>query len=75
MYYHVALRCERVFPQLTWVPLAGTREEPDYTSHARTTYAAAPVSDNDPAASALLTFLDGPEVARIYTDHGLSAPA
>ncbi|MCG6872484.1 MAG: substrate-binding domain-containing protein [Gammaproteobacteria bacterium] len=74
LYYHLALRFERIFPSLTWVPLAGSRAEPDFSGHPRTTYAAAPVTAGDPLADEFLEFLAGDEVREIYASHGLAAP-
>lgn len=71
IYYHLALRYTRVFPEhFDWIALPGL-DEADNPQQVITTYHAALVDGGDAGARALQSYLCGPQAARIYEAHGL----
>lgn len=77
VYYHLALRYVRIFPELfDFVPLGGTRDDPrPLPGVVITSYAVARVGDGGEWGRAFIDFLLGSEGARVYGRHGLCALA
>ena len=73
IYYHLALRYTRIFPDLfDFIPLGGTKENPQPDSNnVSTTYHIGLINENNPLAQALLDFMQGDSVTAIYQQHGL----
>lgn len=73
VYYHLALRYTRIFPDLfDFIPLGGSHEQPAPAAGNRLTeYQAALLQDADSYGEALYEFLAGERVSAIYAAHGL----
>lgn len=77
IYYHLALRYTRIFPDLfDFIPLGGTKENPQPDSNnVTTTYHIGLINENNPLAQALLDFMQDDAVTAIYQQHGLERPS
>ena len=73
VYYHLALRYTRIFPDLfDIVPLGGTKEDPNPPPENLTARIhMASVGDGGDWGEAFLAFMQSDSVADIYTRHGL----
>ena len=76
VYYHLALRYSRIFPDLfDFVPLGGDKVDPQPArENVCTTYFAGIVSQCGPQAQGMLDFLFSDRTTEIYTKHGLVRP-
>lgn len=76
VYYHLALRYTRVFPErLEFIALLGspTHKDPDARANVRTSYHAGCVDGGGAWGQTFVEFLHTDTVARIYSGHGLAA--
>ena len=75
VYYHLALRYCRIFPDdFDFIPLGGSKENPKPSkANVRTEYHVGLInsSDNKPSGQKFIEFLLSDEGAAIYTSHGL----
>lgn len=75
VYYHLALRYCRIFPDdFDFIPLGGSKENPQPgKANVRTEYCVGLInnSDNKPSGQKFIEFLLSDEGAAIYTSHGL----
>jgi len=73
VYYHLALRYTRIFPDLfDIIPLGGSAAEPAATpAHHLTDYAVAVVNADNPHVEPLMNHLFSELTTEIYTHHGL----
>lgn len=76
VYYHLALRYTRIFPGIfDFIPLGGYKFDPQPTAgNLTTTYHIALIGNGGVFGDALLTFMLGDVVNRIYAEHGLQKP-
>jgi len=76
LYYHLALRYTRIFPELfEIVPLGRTHEVPAATeAHHLTDYHVAIVNSDNPFIESFITHLFSEQTTDIYTHHGLNRP-
>ncbi len=76
VYYHLALRYCRIFPEwFDLVPLGGSREDPRPGPEQRITdYHIGLVGDGGAWGPRFLEFMLGPGVGKIYRKHGLRRP-
>jgi hypothetical protein len=77
VYYHLALRYTRVFPdrfELVALPGSPGHPQPDATENRRTVYHAGCVDEGGPWGKAFVDFLHSESVAAIYREHGLAPP-
>ena len=77
IYYHLALRYTRIFPDLfDFIPLGGSRENPlPDSNNVTTTYHIGLINETNPFAQTFMDFMQGDEVTKIYQQHGLERPA
>jgi hypothetical protein len=73
VYYHLALRFTRLFPeQFDFIPLGGTRTKPSpLPGNAVQSFDIGIVGDGGRWGAACAEFMQGPTVAEIYAGHGL----
>jgi len=73
IYYHLALRYTRIFPELfDFIPLGGDKENPQPApANVSTTYHIGLIGDGGEFGARLLEFMLGDQVMQIYTQHGL----
>lgn len=76
VYYHLALRYCRIFPDVfDFIPLGGTREDPQPAAgNVCTTYHAGLVGDGGRWGAAFLDYIYSDAVTAIYAEHGLRRP-
>ncbi len=76
VYYHLALRFTRIFPDVfDFVPLGGTREEPKPgPAHRITRYHIGLIGDGGDWGRGFAGFMTGDEAQGIYRSHGLRSP-
>ncbi|MDH5324889.1 MAG: substrate-binding domain-containing protein [Gammaproteobacteria bacterium] len=76
LYYHLALRYTRIFPDLFEIlPLGGTSDAPAATAaHHLTDYHVAVVNPDNPFVEALMVHLFSDQTTEIYSRHGLDRP-
>lgn len=76
VYYHLAQRYTRLFPDLfDFIPLGGDHDAPQPSSNnITTTYHIGVVGDGGAFGNALLEFMFDDVVSRIYSEHGLKRP-
>jgi hypothetical protein len=73
VYYHLALRYTRIFPdRFDFIPLGGTREHPDpYAENQTAAIHVGLIGDGGRWGPTFLVFMQGRQAAEIYTAHGL----
>jgi len=73
VYYHLALRYTRIFPELfTMIPLGGTIDQPQpWPENVISLSHAGLIHDGGQWGNALLDFLASEAVSQIYSHHGL----
>lgn len=76
LYYHLALRYTRIFPDdFEFIPLGGNKQQPHFsTANIKTSYHAGLLTDAGDWGAAFLDFLFSEQVTDIYEAHGLSRP-
>lgn len=76
VYYHLALRYSRIFPQcFDFIPLGGTKTHPAPPPENRTAdIHISLVGDGGPWGARLLEFMQGRTVEKIYAENGLIVP-
>ena len=76
IYYHLALRYTRIFPELfEFIPLEGTVENPQASAkNIRTTYHIGLVGDGGKWGKQCVEFMFSDDVSRLYESHGLQRP-
>lgn len=76
VYYHLALRYKRIFPDsFDFIPLGGNQENPQPSpGNLTTTYHIGQVDSGGEFGSVLLEFMFTDTVTKIYTAHGLRRP-
>ena len=76
VYYHLALRYTRIFPDLfDFIPLGGDKENPQPSqNNVTTTYHIAPVVNGGAFSETFYNFMLEDSVTEIYARHGLRRP-
>jgi hypothetical protein len=76
IYYHLALRYTRIFPNIfELIPLQGTVENPEPSAkNIRTSYHIGLVGDGGKWGRQCIDFMFSDEVTRLYESHGLHRP-
>jgi hypothetical protein len=76
IYYHLALRYTRIFPQdFEIVPLTGSEPEPQPSeNNICTTYHIGLVGDGGQWGKVFLDYMFSEKVTAVYAEHGLQRP-
>lgn len=76
IYYHLALRYTRIFPDIfDIVPLGGTKEEPQFSKNNITTdYHIGIVGDGGKWGKSFFDYMFSDVVTQLYAEHGLQRP-
>lgn len=76
VYYHLALRYTRIFPDIfDFIALGGSKEQPQFSpANIKTSYHAGLLTDAGDWGAAFLEFLFSEQVTDIYEAHGLRRP-
>lgn len=77
VYYHLALRYTRIFPDLfDFIPLGGSKASPHPDpANVTTTFYVTALCDSSEWGERFVNFLQGDEAVQLYSFHGLSRPA